>query len=251
MIVTDKFVFVHLPRTGGTFTSEVIKRFFPSAHEIGYHLPRALLPRQYSHLPVLGAVRNPWEFYVSWFHHVWPRDAGTVLVSWMTENGKLGFADTTKNALNFGSDDNRLDRLISMLPDNVDYGKRNIPNLTTDAVRRIRGTGIGYYTFRFNHLFGNSDNMYVCRLETLRQDLVKFFEQIGAATDELREYILRSDKKNTAEYQDISTYYTPELAKLVAIRDQYLIEKFGYTFEHFQSSPVENSKQTLEHLGHQ
>src|ERR1041385_386878 len=51
MIVTDKFVFVHLPRSGGTFTSEVIKRFFPSAQEIGYHLPRTLLPAEYSHLP--------------------------------------------------------------------------------------------------------------------------------------------------------------------------------------------------------
>src|SRR5437879_4149254 len=65
MIVTDKFVFVHLPRSGGTFVSEVIRKFFPSAHEIGYHLPRTLLPAEYSHLPVLGAVRNPWDFYVS------------------------------------------------------------------------------------------------------------------------------------------------------------------------------------------
>ena len=42
MIVTDKFVFVHLPRSGGTFVSEVIRKFFPSAHEIGHHLPREL-----------------------------------------------------------------------------------------------------------------------------------------------------------------------------------------------------------------
>ena len=91
MIVTDKFVFVHLPRSGGTFVSEVIRKFFPSAHEIGYHLPRALLPREYSNLPVLGAVRNPWDFYVSWYHHVWPRDARTPLISWVTDNGKVDF----------------------------------------------------------------------------------------------------------------------------------------------------------------
>ena len=75
MIVTDKFVFVHFPRTGGTFITAVIMRLFPSAREIGYHLPRFLLPNEYSHLPVLGGVRNPWEFYVSWYYHVWPRDA--------------------------------------------------------------------------------------------------------------------------------------------------------------------------------
>jgi len=65
MLVTEKFVFVHLPRTGGTFVSDIINKFFPSAREIGHHLPIGLLPREFSHLPILGTVRNPWEFYVS------------------------------------------------------------------------------------------------------------------------------------------------------------------------------------------
>jgi hypothetical protein len=238
MIVADKFVFVHLPRSGGTFVSEVIRKFFPSAHEIGYHLPRTLLPKEYSHLPVLGAVRNPWEFYVSWYHHVWPRDAASVLISWVTENGKLGFIDTTRNALNLGVNNERLDVLIEMLPEQVDYCRRNIPNITKGAMRRVRGTGVGYYTFRFNHLFGNADDVFVCRLETLRQDLVGFFEWIGAATDELRDYVLGSDKKNISEHLHYSTYYTPELAELVLIRDRPLIERFGYVFE--RASSVEN-----------
>jgi len=238
MIVTDKFVFVHLPRSGGTFISEVIRKFFPSAHEIGYHLPRTLLPKEYSHLPVLGAVRNPWEFYVSWYHHVWPRDAATTLISWMTENGKLGFLGTTRNALNLGVNNERLDVLIEMLPEQVDYRRRNIPNITKEAMRRVLGSGVGYYTFRFNHLFGNADDVFVCRLETLRQDLVSFFEGIGAATDELRDYVLRLDKKNIAEYLHYSTYYTQELAELVSVSDRPLIERFGYIFE--QASSVEN-----------
>src|SRR6266545_3596226 len=96
MIVTDKFVFVHFPRTGGTFITDVIMRFFPSAQEIGYHLPRFLLPNEYSRLPVLGTVRNPWEFYVSWYYHVWPRDAATPLTSWLTENGEQQFEGATR-----------------------------------------------------------------------------------------------------------------------------------------------------------
>jgi hypothetical protein len=236
MIVTDKFVFVHLPRSGGTFVSEVIRKFFSSAHEIGYHLPRTLLPREHSHLPVLGAVRNPWEFYVSWYHHVWPRDATTPLISWMTENGNLGFAGTARNALNLGVNNKRLDALIEMLPVRVDYRGRNIPNITKEAMRSVRGTGVGYYTFRFNHLFGNAGDMFFCRLETLRQDLVAFFEGIGAATDELRDYVLRSEKKNSAEHLHYSTYYTPELADLVLIRDRPLIKRFGYVFEQASSA---------------
>lgn len=238
MIVTDKFVFVHLPRSGGTFVSELIRRFFPSAQEIGYHLPRTLLPQDYSHLPVLGAVRNPWDFYVSWYHHVWPRDAATTLVSWITENGKLDFLGSTRNALNLGVDNERLDVLIEMLPDQVDYRRRNIPNITKEAMRKVRGTEVGYYTFRFTHLFGNADEVFVCRLETLREDLLVFFEGIGAATDELRDYVLGSDKKNIADHLHYSTYYTQELAELVSVRDRQLVERFGYVFE--QASSLEN-----------
>ena len=156
----------------------------------------------------------------------------------MSENGRLGFIGSIRNLLNLGVNDERLDVLIEMLPEHIDYSRRHIPNVTKDAMRRVRGTGVGYYTFRFNEMFGNADDVFFCRLETLRQDLVAFFEGIGAATDELRDYVLRSDKKNVSEHLHYSTYYTPELAELVSIRDRPLIERFGYVFE--QASSVEN-----------
>jgi len=242
MIVTDKFVFVHLPRTGGTFVSEVIRKFFPLAREIGHHLPRELLPKEYSHLPVLGTVRNPWEFYVSLYHYVLRKDAASILVSWMSENGRFGFSGSIQNVLNLGVNDERLDVLLDMLPEHMDYSRTHIPNVTKDTMRRVRGTGVGYYTFRFNEMFGNADDVFCCRLETLKHDLVAFFEQIGAATDELRDYVLHSDKKNTSEHLHYSTYYTPELAELVLIRDRAFIERFGYVFE--QISPVLNGEPT-------
>jgi len=231
MIVTDKFVFVHFPRTGGTFITDVIMRFFPSAHEIGYHLPRSLLPNEYSHLPVLGSVRNPWEFYVSWYYHVWPRDAATPLHSWLSENGTHEFEGATRNALNIGTDNDRLDALIEKMPDEVDYQKRNVPNITKSALRKVRGTGVGYYTFRFNHLFGKADEVFFCRQESLRIDLIRFLEMIGAANNEIRTHILKSEKRNAADHSHYSSYYTPELAELVSIRECAILERFGYTFE--------------------
>jgi hypothetical protein len=230
MLVTDKFVFLHLPRAGGTFVYEVVKRFFSTAHEVGYHFPRELLPEEYSHLPILGTIRNPWEFYVSWYHHVEPRGAASTFFDWVSDKGKLGFAETIRNALNLGVNNERLDLLINRLPDQVDNGKRNIPNITKEAMRRARGTGVGYYTWRFNEIFGQADDVFFCRVESLREDLVAFFEQVGAATDELRKYVLRLDKKNTAEYAEVSSYYTAELAELVANRDRQLVDRFGFRF---------------------
>jgi hypothetical protein len=80
-------------------------------------------------------------------------------------------------------------------------------------------------------MLGNADEVFICRTETLRQDLLTFFEKIGAVTDELRDYVLRSDKKNSSEHLHYSTYYTPELAELVSVRDRDLIERFGYIFQ--------------------
>lgn len=239
MIVTDKFVFLHLPRGGGTFVYEVVRKFFPSAREIGYHFPRQLLPEEYSHLPVLGVVRNPWEFYVSWYHHVQPRNSASITFSCLSENGKLGFVETIRNALNLGVIGGKLDVLIEMLPEHVDYHRREIPNITKESIREFRGTGVGYYTLRFNQMFGKADDVFFCRLDSLRKDLVAFFDDIGVTTDELRDYVLRLDKKNTAEYTHVSNYYTAELAELVRIRDRQLVERFGFTFE---GRALENKK---------
>lgn len=230
MIVTDKFVFVHFPRTGGTFITDVITKFFPSAREIGYHLPRSLLPKEFARLPVLGAVRNPWEFYVSWYYHVWPRDAETPLISWLTEDGKHQFQGATRNALNLGVDTQRLDRLIDAMPDKVDYAKRNIPNITKDDLRKVRGSCVGYYTFRFNHLFGDADEVFFCRQEQLRLDLIEFFDGLGILNGEIQDHVLSSQRKNTAEHAHYLDYYTPELAELVSTRDRTIIDRFGYSY---------------------
>ena len=83
----------------------------------------------------------------------------------------------------------------------------------------------------FNQLFGTADDVFFCRLNSLREDLVAFFDTIGVATDELRDYVLRLDKKNTSERSHESIFYTADLAELVRIRDRALVERFEFTFE--------------------
>jgi hypothetical protein len=235
MLVTDKFVFLHLPRAGGTFVYEVVRKFFPSAREIGYHFPRELLPREYSHLPILGTVRNPWEFYVSWYHYHHFSDtyspSKNVLFCCASDDRKLDFVQTIRNALDLGVSDDKLNFLIQSLPENFDHQKRKIPNLTKELMQRIRGTGLGLYSVRFSQTFGQPDDVFFCRVETLRSDLMTFFERIEVASDDLRQYVLGLDRKNISEHRHYSTYYTPELAELVFIRDRQLVERFGFTFE--------------------
>jgi hypothetical protein len=235
MLVTDKFVFLHLPRAGGTFVYDIVRKFFPSAREIGYHFPRELLPREFSQLPVIGTVRNPWEFYVSWYHYHCCSESYSpsknLLFCCVSENRRLDFVQTIQNALDLGVSDDRLHFLIQSLPEYFDSQKRKIPNLTKDLMRKLRGTGLGLYTFRFNQTFGQADDVFFCRVETLRSDLMVFFERIGVASDDLRRYVLALDKKNASEHRHYSSYYTRDLAELVSIRDRPLVERFGFAFE--------------------
>ena len=44
MIVTPRFVFLHLHKSGGTFVNDCLLRFVPGAGAAGYHLPHTMIP---------------------------------------------------------------------------------------------------------------------------------------------------------------------------------------------------------------
>jgi len=62
----------------------------------------------------------------------------------------------------------------------------------------------------------------------------------------LRDYVLGRAKKNISEHFHYSSYYTPELAELVLIRDRPVIERFGYVFEQASSADNGGPKLSIE-----
>ncbi|GJL81586.1 MAG: hypothetical protein DHS20C01_12200 [marine bacterium B5-7] len=89
MIITDKFVFVHVPKTAGTFVRNAITRLYDGhvirgrlseAEQLApstggkfcfesqvKHISRRRIPEFFNHLPIVGSFRNPFERYVSQF----------------------------------------------------------------------------------------------------------------------------------------------------------------------------------------
>ena len=108
MIVTDKFVFVHLPRSGGTFVTAVIKEVLSISSR-----NRPPFAARASAQTVLSpscpwCVRNPWEFYpvMVLHHYLWHQRCRQLFCSLrMTESGSSDFVQTIRNALNLGVDD--------------------------------------------------------------------------------------------------------------------------------------------------
>jgi len=235
MLVTDKFVFFHLPHTGGAFVHNAIRKAFPGARDIGNYLSRELLPDEFSSLPVLGAVTSPWDFYVSWYHdgrsHTKHSASQDILLARLSQGGTLSFAQTIQNTLELGVNDNKLDSLVRSLPEEINLQKVNTPLVTKALMRRMQGTGIGLYSFLFKHFFGNLNDISFCRAESLVTDLLDFFERIGLLTPTLRASMIDLAKQTSAADGHYSTYYNPDLAALVSLRDRQLIERFGFAFE--------------------
>jgi hypothetical protein len=229
MIVTKRFVFLHLHKSGGSFVNECLLRFLPQARSIGYHLPRMLIPAAESHLPVLGFVRNPWSYYVSWYNFQAQRPAPNAMFRILSDNGRLKFDATVRNMLELGAGSLHLDPIIGALPGT--YGRSGL-NLPKFALAPIRNSGLGFYSFLYQYLYGEFDRqLTVERAEELRAKLLEYLQTVGhRVTQALSDFITDATARNTSAHAPYAHYYDDSLRDLVAQKDQLIIARHGYRF---------------------
>jgi hypothetical protein len=229
MILTPRFVFLHLHKSGGSFVNEALLRHEAGARQAGYHLPRSAIPPTHSALPVLGLVRSPWSYYVSWYAFQRARARPNALFGVLSDAGRAGFAATVRNLVSLGEDDALLDRVIAALP--AQYTGHGL-NLPGPALAPIRGTGLGFYSYLYRYLYGNPVHLHIARLEALRAELPRVMAQAGVpAGTALGEFLLAGSPRNVSAHGPPADYYDAELRALVARRDAALIERYGYSAE--------------------
>jgi hypothetical protein len=228
MISSPRFVFLHLHKSGGTFVNECLLRFVPRARQLGYHLPRAAIPPEFAALPVLGVVRNPWSYYVSWYAFQAARPQPNALFRVLSDDGRAGFAGTIRNALNLTTNAGLRDRLIAALPTN--YTGRGL-NLPGPALAPVAGSGLGLYAYLYQYLFGPGGPTHAARMERLRDELPKILEAVGEpVSDALREHLATAAPSNVSTHGPYVDYYDSALRELVADRDAPVIQRYGYRF---------------------
>lgn len=228
MIATDHFVFLHLHKSGGTFVNEGLLRFVEGARQIGYHLPRKLIPPPLAHLPVLGLVRNPWSYYVSWYSFQLSRPQPNPLFRVLSDNGALDFEQTLRNMLDLGASVARLDALIAALP--PAYTNRGI-NLPGPAIAPIRNSGLGFYSYLYRYMYDGPGVLHMGRMERLREEFPTMLVSVGQPVSGLlRNYLTQAPASNTSEHAAYTKYYSDSLRDLVAERDGDLISRFAYRF---------------------
>ena len=183
MIVTDRFVFLHLHKSGGSFVNECIRRYVPGARELGYHLPRSRIPgdcagssRSSAWCAIRGATTSPGTASSG----RGPRP--NALFRAVSDEGRLDFNGTINNLLDLAVNDALLSRLVAGLPG--DYGTRGL-NLPGFALAPIGGSGLGFYAYLYQYLYtGDGGTLHIGRMEDLPQELPRVFAATGQPVSE-------------------------------------------------------------------
>lgn len=221
MIVTDSFVFLHLHKSGGTFINQLLLTCVPSAQRLGYHLPFSELPDTFHHLPVVGTVRNPWAYYVSWYHFQKAQAFPNPLYLIASEGGKLAFAPTITKLLTLHDNPVMIEQLAEAFPETF---QRHGINLTKACVRRILGSNKGFYSYLHDRLYAGSTPT-VIRSEGMRTSFRPFVSHPLA-----HNFLEKAPDMNTSRHIHYRDYYDEALRKSVATAEAGLISAYGYVF---------------------
>jgi Flp pilus assembly protein TadD len=236
MIITKRFVFIHMHKTGGQTLNDIISQCIPSHRAVGYHFPHSEIPQQCKALPRVGMVRNPWDWYLSWY--AFNRDPAieNPLYEVLSEGGRGDFKTTVSRLIELGSDSDRSrkDRaaLIAILPDSLDDNTG--AGLNKDSIRDLGASDAGYYSWLFRRMLGDTDDngVWVGKFENYRDDFIAIMQQLSVEeTAALKLELDKQERRNASIHSHYSHYYDAELRDLVATAESELIDNYGYRFE--------------------
>lgn len=199
MIINKNFVFIHIPKTGGTWMRTALRMLPCFEHEYKDH--RTVIPIGQTHKPVLAAVRNPWDFHVSrytHFHHNFEKqihefdrkNKGPTQV-WMTKRFGGSFEQYVRHV--FESSNDALSNLYRMIP--ADTHILQFENGLADGV-------------------------------------LQFLNQVKAPAPAAVENKIRqmaNSRFNAHSQHRSGAYYTPELHELILKHEQYVISRWAYS----------------------
>ena len=218
MLVHDRFVFIHNQKCGGVFVRETLGRELGAAvrQHAFRHAGWSEIPAAARGLPVLCYVRNPWDWYVSWyqFKRQCPSARGP-LFDLLSDRGEYDFRRTVQNACELRGFPSCLPegRIVARDP-TVDRA-----DVCTTAFLYSVGAGL------------DSSLLTVGRFESLVEDLQVFLSRAGVELpDGAVAHTKAGASLNASERGHYRDYYDAELRDTVGESCMTLIERFGYSF---------------------
>lgn len=213
----------------------IIEDCMPSMKHIGYHYPYHMLPTEYANLPVVGMVRNPWDWYISWYAFNTRPSVSNPLFFILSDGFQADCKTTLKNLINLGSSENSSANyrkaLINILPDSLE-GNAGV-GLTQDTIREMDAPNLGYYSWQFQRMHGDieREQVHIGRFENLQQEFVKIMQKLQVnELDAMQAKFDKTPRMNASSHSHYSKYLDDELRELIAEKEAGLIEKYAYEY---------------------
>ncbi|MDH3285366.1 MAG: hypothetical protein OEQ13_11540 [Acidobacteriota bacterium] len=250
MIATDKFVYVHMPKTGGTFVTEVLFRlqdllntekliirnrrtaFILSELKHGGYRD---IPRAHRGKPLLTTIRNPFDLYVSEYEFGWwKRFEYRIYFRLLAGRYKKDFPGFP----NLGFEEYlRLWNRAFCRGANKDFDAPGSVGWLThrfvefycpkpdDILRRLNGELVDSGTLK-----DEMADVAFLRTERLNEDLHRYLLELGYGERDV-EFIrgltkIRPRGSGRGDEQGWSSYYTPELRRKLRSRERFIFEMF-------------------------
>ena len=218
MIITDEFVFIHTFRMGGTSCiSEMDGKM------LGYHRPYNLMPSEYSHLPVIGTIRNPLDWYISVYTHclniVYPMRTSTFL-NFLLDFKQYDFKETIKRLIDpswITSTDK--EKALRNFPQSYNWDSERLDNLRKDEFQSYLNSDVGFLSWIFDYMYskdGSTNNVKLCKLESIDKDWEK-------VTGKKVSFKKSNSYTNGVDY---IRQYDDELINLIKEKDKNYISRF-------------------------
>lgn len=227
MLISNEFVFIHIPKTAGDFIKKVCLAHFGDDYFVGHDLKKhgsaGDLPQASRDLPVFALVRNPWDWYVSWYHYLMgtgrPRAHRKRVEQmnpfWLKVSGgfRNDFGTTVRN----------------LLDESYWQGEPH----PGPIMKLAREQDVGMLTVHYRRQLDAVplEQLVVGKSETCRDDLLVFLRGIRVQADEKFERdLLKSRPVNRSKRGHYREYYDDELRDLVAHKERCIVSGYGYTF---------------------
>ena len=240
MIISDKFVFIHNPRTGGAFIKTMFKEILPiedfrPLEE--YHLPVSAIPAAHRDKLKFGMVRNPWAWYVSLYHFQQPNGKW---LSMCLKNKERTFKNFLKTFLSSDFAEENKNKLFH--PVGNPKAPADVPKF-----KYIKDLDIGFFTYRYIYLFFNDyqdifsqklhmnhdkliSTNHILKTEKVPHNIIKLLSNKIVIPNKTINTWKSMPKKNHTKHRDYKSYYDKELIELVRYKDRLIIDKYGYEF---------------------
>ena len=205
MILTRFFVFIHVPRTAGTFVRQVFQRAAPDHWEtqiLEGHPSVREIPESRKSLPRIAVVRNPFDWYVSWYQYM-RQIGGNPIFDAASARGTGDFRSTILSLLSLP--------VRSFFPED-------------------EGQVLSFSWYLGYLLDRDFDAVQMVRFEQLRAQLTGAFGSVTSLPEKLASELACAPPANTSDRGAYSHYYDCELRSAVERADRFLLERFLYSF---------------------